>query len=92
MTRFVQRQKMSKKARKKLDAEGRWTWSVLPITKTVDSQKLYNRKRKSHARYDTDGMGFVFCASGPLFLRQRACSAVSRVIRTVLTTKIASAR
>ena len=47
MAKFISRQKMSKKARKELDLKQRATWSFSPVTKKVESKKLYNRKRKS---------------------------------------------
>ena len=58
MKRFVPREKLGKKARKQLDSEQRATWTFSPVTKKVESKKLYNRKRKSHDRYDDYGMGF----------------------------------
>ena len=58
MKRFVPRQKLGKKARKQLDSEQRATWAFSPVTKKVESKKLYNRKRKAHDRYDDYGMGF----------------------------------
>ena len=58
MTKFIPRDKLSKKARKLLDAEQRTTWAFSPVTKKVESKKLYNRKKKSHTRYDDYGMGF----------------------------------
>ena len=58
MKKFVPREKLGKKARKQLDSEQRTTWAFSPVTKKVESKKLYNRKRKSHDRYDDYGMGF----------------------------------
>ena len=52
------REKLGKKARKQLDSEQRATWTLSPVTKKVESKKLYNRKRKAHDRYDDYGMGF----------------------------------
>ena len=59
MKKFVPREKLGKKARKQLDSEQRTTWAFSPVTKKVESKKLYNRKRKSHDRYDDYGMGFL---------------------------------
>ena len=59
MKRFVPREKLGKKARKQLDSEQRTTWAFSPVTKKVESKKLYNRKRKSHDRHDDYGMGFL---------------------------------
>ena len=58
--RFIPREKLGKKARKQLDSEQRTTWAFSPVTKKVESKKLYNRKRKPHDRYDDYGMGFSF--------------------------------
>ena len=45
MTKFVPENKMSKKARRELNAQRRATWSFSPVTKKVESRKVYNRKR-----------------------------------------------
>ena len=60
MTRFIPKGKLSKKAQKELNRQRRVTWECNPVTKTVESKKLYNRKRRAHARYDDyqNGMGF----------------------------------
>ena len=59
MNRFVPREKLGRKARKKLDSARRAAWAVSPVTKKIESKKLYDRKRKSHDRYDDYGMGFL---------------------------------
>ena len=51
MDRFISKEKMSKKARRQLDRQRRATWSFSPITRRVESKKIYNRK-KSHERFD----------------------------------------
>ena len=56
--KFIPKEKPGKKARKQLDSEQRITWAFSPVTKKVESKKLYNRKRKAHDRYDDYGMGF----------------------------------
>ena len=61
MKKFVPREKLGRKARKLLDRERRATWAFSPVTKKVESKKVYSRKKKSHDRYD-DGMGFLFAA------------------------------
>ena len=63
MDRFVPKEKMSKKALRELNRRRRVTWDVPPVTKTVESKKIYSRKRKTHDRYDDYGMGFLFGAS-----------------------------
>ena len=60
MKKFIARQKLSKKARKELDAKQRATWSFSPVTKKVESKKLYSRKRKPSAKYDDFGRGFCY--------------------------------
>lgn len=45
MSKFVPRPKLSKKARKELDAQKRTTWAFSPVTKKVESKKIYNRKK-----------------------------------------------
>ena len=59
MKKLIPKDKLSKKARKKLAAERRGTWSFSPVTRTVDSRKTYNRKRIPRTRYD-DGSGDSF--------------------------------
>ena len=61
MAGFVSRDKMSKKARKELNRQRRTMWDFSPVTKTVDSKKLYNRKRNARDRYDDYGTSvFLF--------------------------------
>lgn len=60
MKKFIPKEKLGKKARKRLDSEQRTTWTFSPVTKKVESKKLYNRKRKAHDRYDDYGMGFSY--------------------------------
>ena len=63
MAKFIPKEKLSKKARSKLDNEQRTTWAFSPVTKKVESKKSYNRKKKSHVRYDGYGMGFYLSAA-----------------------------
>ena len=56
--KFIPREKLGKKARRQLDGERRAVWTFSPVTKKIESKKLYSRKRKSHDRYDDYGMGF----------------------------------
>jgi hypothetical protein len=46
MKQFVPRDKMSKRRRKKLDAEKRTLWEIDPTVKIVPSKKIYNRKKQ----------------------------------------------
>jgi len=63
MAKFIPKGKLSKKAQKELNRQRRVTWEFSPVTKTVESKKLYSRKKKAHARYDDNhqyGMGFYY--------------------------------
>ena len=75
MKRFIPREKLGRKARKQLDSGQRATWAFSPVTKKVESKKLYNRKRKSHDRYDDYGMGFLLTRC--LEEKQRNCSEIN---------------
>ena len=57
MTKFVPKEKMSKKAQKELNRRRRAAWDVSPVTKTVESRKIYSRKRKAQNR-DDFGLSF----------------------------------
>ena len=59
MARFVPQKKLSKKAQKELNRRRRVFWTFSPVTKTVDSRKIYSRKRKAQNR-DDYGPGFLF--------------------------------
>ena len=52
MAGFVPKDKMSKKAQKELNSKRRVIWEVRPVTKTVESKKIYSRKRKAGGRDD----------------------------------------
>jgi len=56
--KFIPREKLGKKARKQLDSERRATWAFSPVTKKVEGNRHYDRKRKAHDRWDDGGMGF----------------------------------
>jgi hypothetical protein len=55
MAKFVPKGKLSKKAQKELNRQRRVTWDFSPVTKTVESRKLYSRKRNAYDR-DDDGI------------------------------------
>ncbi len=64
MAGFIPKAKLSKKARKELDRQKRVTWDFSPVTKTVESKKIYSRKRKARNR-DDYGSGFLIaCGAG----------------------------
>ena len=62
MAGFVPKKKMSKKAQKELNRQRRVTWDFIPVTKTVDSRKIYSRKRKAQNR-DDYGLSFFILDS-----------------------------
>ena len=51
---------MSKKARRELDAQRREMWDFSPVTRKVESKKVYNRRKASHDRFDGSMRGFVY--------------------------------
>ena len=64
MDKYIPREKLSKKARRKLDADRRGTWgAVNPVTRSVKNEKAYNRKK---ARREMD-----FHPGGPFGLALR---------------------
>ncbi len=56
MPKFIPREKLSKKARRLLDAEKRATWSFSPVTRKAENKKRYNRKKSAHVWKDDFGM------------------------------------
>ncbi len=52
MARFVPKDKLSKKAQKELNRQRRTMWDFSPVSRTVDSMKLYNQKRIARNRDD----------------------------------------
>ncbi len=65
MVRFIPKSKLSKKAQKELNRQRRVTWEFSPVTKTVDSRKIYSRKRKTRNR-DDYGPGFYYAIPSTL--------------------------
>ena len=59
MAKMIPKKKLSKKAQKELNRQRRVLWNFSPVTRTVDSKKLYNRKRNARDRYD-DGTNVSF--------------------------------
>ena len=43
MDKFIPKEKLGKKAKKKLAAENRITWAFSPTTRKLESKKIYNR-------------------------------------------------
>jgi len=61
MAGFVPIKKLSKKAQKEHNRKKRAMWTLSPVTRKVESKKLYSRKKKAHDRFDDDyGMGFLW--------------------------------
>ena len=61
MAGFIPKKKLSKKAQKELNRQRRVTWDFSPVTKTVESKKVYSRKRKVQTRDDYGLSFFVAC-------------------------------
>ena len=59
MAKFIPKGKLSKKAQKELNRQRRVTWEFSPVTKTVDSRKIYSRKKKAQDREDY-GLSFFY--------------------------------
>ena len=60
MKAFVPYEKLSKKQKREIDKAKRATWGeVIPVTKRVESAKIYNRKKHQRGGFDS-GAG-VFC-------------------------------
>ena len=59
MNNFVEKKKLSKKAQRALNNEKRQTWDFSPVTRTVESKKIYNRKRNLRERYGSDRGGLL---------------------------------
>ncbi len=54
MEKFIPKEKLSKKARKALEAKKRAVWGFSPVTKRVESKKVYDRKKNSRVRYEDE--------------------------------------
>ena len=60
MKAFVPYEKLSKKQKREIDKAKRATWGeVVPVTRRIDSAKIYNRKKHQRGGFDS-GAG-VFC-------------------------------
>ena len=60
MARFVPKNKLSRKAQKELNRQGRVMWDVSPVTKIVENRKLYKRKKNARNWYDDYGAGVYY--------------------------------
>lgn len=73
--KFLSKEKMGKRKKRELDSARRGTWDgVIPVTRTIENKKRYDRK-KSPRRYDDDGtrillfggkIQFFACSCGSL--------------------------
>ena len=62
MDKYIPREKLSKKARRKLDADRRGTWgAVNPVTRSVKNEKAYNRKKAPQGDGLSSRRAFWFC-------------------------------
>ena len=67
MAKFIPKDKLSKKAQKELNRQRRVIWDFSPVTKTVESRKIYSRKRKAQRR-DDYGLSFFHFSFSPDFV------------------------
>ena len=59
MKKFVEYEKLSKKQKREIDKAKRADWGgVVPVTRKVESAKIYNRKK--HQRRDWESAAGVF--------------------------------
>lgn len=53
MEKFIPKNKLSKKAKRQRDKDQRKTWDSLnPVTRQIESQKAYTRKKPSYQETD----------------------------------------
>lgn len=71
MNRFIPKEKLSKKEQKKLNASKRVTWEHSPVTKKIESKKLYDRKKNARWRPDSPDGCFHFWET-PVVQKQNA--------------------
>ena len=59
MKKFVEYEKLSKKQKREIDKAKRASWGdVIPVSKRVESAKIYNRKKCR--RWDSDSCAGIF--------------------------------
>ena len=68
-TRFIHKEKLSKKARRELNAARRTLWVVSPVSKKVESKKVYNRKKSARLYRDDTGRIFDLAHSAAAMLQ-----------------------
>lgn len=63
MERFIPKQKLSKKAKRELDARLRQTWSISPVSRASKNKKAYDRKTPRRLEEDlTSDRAFYYAA------------------------------
>lgn len=72
MNRFIPREKMSKKEKRKLDRTQRQTWVISPVSRTIKSKKVYDRKKAR--RWSDDGTGLSLVRHCPLIKRRSSAT------------------
>lgn len=55
MRAFIPEEKLGKKAKKELAKKKRVVWTASPVTRTVESKKIYSRKRRPRPETDDGG-------------------------------------
>ena len=64
MEKFIPYEKLSKKKKKELDSAKRGSWNgVNPVTKRVESKKVYSRKKALKWKDELPFQGFCFIRS-----------------------------
>ncbi|MBR4081170.1 MAG: hypothetical protein IKK21_05245 [Clostridia bacterium] len=63
----MEKKKLSKKAQRELNKQKRQTWDFSPVTRTVESKKVYNRKRAPRDRYTSDDGGLFLCGKRTVY-------------------------
>lgn len=79
---FIPREKMSKKARKELDSQGRVVWMHSPVTKVFESKKAYNRKKRDWLKEDNSGRVFSSTHDGSYFVADERFTILSEIRRS----------
>lgn len=51
MRKFVEREKMSKKARKEMDSARRAVWGISPVTRRAADKTKYDRKKLARVEF-----------------------------------------
>ena len=52
MKKYISYEKMSKKARKEIDADKRERWQISPVTRTCKKPKAYDRAKEKQMHRD----------------------------------------